>query len=316
MDNNASHIKLEAAQWIVKYNIKSLSNKPEFIAWLNTSPEHKHTFETLTLNWQALEKIERNNLNNSAKNIQNITAISFNNQTKKINKSFKKFSYFALVASIFLFSFIYFNHDAQSFSHVYKTPTAKQANYILPDGSTLWLNAKSEVSIHFSQNKRQIAIIKGDAHFKVSKDKKRPFIVSYGEHRFTALGTAFTVNTRPYVQLAVTEHKVKLSYRHTNKIIREGYTSEFNDRWQMAKVTQSQENWTDTKLNFKGRPLKDVLTQIQPYVSEKIKLVDRTQANELISGSVNLKKPHQALKLITSGLDLKITFKNNEIKIF
>jgi len=313
MENNTAQIKMEAALWIVKCDHKSFQADPKFINWLNTSVEHKQIFESLSKNWQTLECLSDDSRSSVA--ADKVTPLTFKRALKVRITPIKLVSYMALAASIFLFSIIYFNLDAQYYSQNYKTEIAQQAKFDLPDGSSLWLNAKSEVLVYFDDDRRQITILKGDAHFDVAKDKERPFVVSYEQHQFTALGTAFTVNTRPFLQLAVTEHKVKVNYKHTNRVVQEGYITEFNEYWHTAKVIQSEQNWREVKLNFKARYLKDVLIQIQPYVSEPINLLNQDMAFELISGTVNLEKPHQALKLITSGLGLKISHEKKEIKL-
>jgi len=311
MENNIAEIKLEAAMWVVKCDHNSLQADPEFINWFNTSDEHKQIFESLSQNWQTLECLSDDSRSSEAPD--KVTPLTFKGALKVKRPPIKLMSYMALVASIFFFSIIYFNIDAQYYSQNYKTEVAQQAQFDLPDGSSLWLNAQSEVLVYFDDDSRQLTILRGDAHFDVAKDKTRPFVVRYEQHQFIALGTAFTVNTRPFLQLAVTEHKVKVSYKHTNRVVQEGYLTEFNEYWQTAKVIQSGQNWREEKLNFKARYLKDVLTQIQPYVSEPINLLNQDMAFELISGTVNLEKPDQALKLITSGLGLKIIHENNEL---
>lgn len=313
MENNIAEIKLEAAMWIVKFDHNSLTADPEFVNWLNTSVSHKQVFDDLSQNWQILESIPKNESTDFV--VKKVSPITFKSEKKVEKVPIKFISYMALVASFFFFSFIYFNLDTQYYSKSYKTQVAQQADFDLPDGSTISLNAKSEVLVYFDHDRRQITILNGDAHFDVAKDKTRPFVVRYEQHQFTALGTAFTVNTRPFLQLAVTEHKVKVNFKNTNRVIQQGFLTEFNGYWQTAKVIQSDQNWRDVKLNFKARYLKDVLTQIQPYVSKPISLLNQDMAYELISGTVNLEKPMQALKLITNGLGLEIVNENNEVKL-
>lgn len=71
--------------------------------------------------------------------------------------------------------------------------TGREKTLYLPDGSTIVLADKSEISYlaPFS-NKRDITLI-GKAFFKVAKDKTRPFTVISSNLSTTALGTEFTV---------------------------------------------------------------------------------------------------------------------------
>jgi len=97
--------------------------------------------------------------------------------------------------------------------------------------------------------------------------------------------------------------------------VREGYQSEFVNQWQPVTVSETNIDWREAKLIFNQRQLKDVLTQLQPYITEKIYLMDTSLADELVSGSINLNKPYQALALITQGMGLKLITKNNLIRL-
>lgn len=63
----------------------------------------------------------------------------------------------------------------------------------LPDGSSLVLNSNSEVSVDFSDRRREVRLVKGEALFEVASDPLRPFSVVADETRVTAVGTAFSV---------------------------------------------------------------------------------------------------------------------------
>lgn len=74
----------------------------------------------------------------------------------------------------------------------------------LPDGSKVTLQPKSSLSYYepFDRNSRNISM-KGEATFKVAKDKHHPFIVSANGFTTTALGTEFTVNTNKASRVTV-----------------------------------------------------------------------------------------------------------------
>ncbi|MCW3110801.1 MAG: FecR family protein [Segetibacter sp.] len=71
--------------------------------------------------------------------------------------------------------------------------TGKEKRISLPDGSSIELADKSEITYRQPfTNSRDISLI-GKAWFKVAKDKARPFTVTTGDIATTALGTEFTV---------------------------------------------------------------------------------------------------------------------------
>lgn len=83
---------------------------------------------------------------------------------------------------------------------------------ILGDGSTIDLNHGADVAVDYSANRRNIRLVRGEAHFTVVKNLDRPFIVNVGRVEVCAVGTAFNVNVRPEaVEVLVTEGKVRVS---------------------------------------------------------------------------------------------------------
>jgi ferric-dicitrate binding protein FerR (iron transport regulator) len=74
--------------------------------------------------------------------------------------------------------------------------TGKEKTVQLPDGSTVVMADKSEISYREPfTDKRDITLI-GKAYFKVAKDKTRPFTVFSNNLSTTALGTEFTVTAQ------------------------------------------------------------------------------------------------------------------------
>lgn len=78
-------------------------------------------------------------------------------------------------------------------------PKGSKTNLILPDGSQVWLNAGSSITYQddfLSGRNREIKLI-GEAYFKVSKNKEKPFIVKTNDAVVRALGTSFNVKAYP-----------------------------------------------------------------------------------------------------------------------
>ena len=305
MNDNLSVIKQQAALWLVRQNQESFVQQDEILHWMNQSPLHQQTYYKLQRQWQALGQIST---------LQNSSLLAKKRHSLMARIAFRKSS-LAAVAAIFCLAISLLSLQEDSSPAYYQTAIAQQQTFILTDGSEVTLNASSKISVDINLNHRAITIINGDAHFEVIGDTARPFVVTYQDHSFTALGTAFTVNTRPFVQLNVTEHQVKIHYQASSKIVDEGYQSEFVNQWLPSMPNVSNSDWRAAKLTFNNRRLADVLAQLQPYLSEKIYLMNTSLADESVSGSINLHQPYQALSFITLGMGLKLKVKNNLIKI-
>jgi transmembrane sensor len=77
---------------------------------------------------------------------------------------------------------------------VYATPAGVRQVVALEDGSRIWLDASSAVSVQpFSRHFRRLFLINGRARFDVAHDKTRPFTVSVGRETAVALGTSFDI---------------------------------------------------------------------------------------------------------------------------
>src|SRR6266853_1000187 len=78
----------------------------------------------------------------------------------------------------------------------YTTQIGERRSITLSDGSTIDLNARSAVRIHYSRVERDVELIDGQALFEVAKDAARPFVVRSGATRVRAVGTQFDVYKR------------------------------------------------------------------------------------------------------------------------
>jgi transmembrane sensor len=81
----------------------------------------------------------------------------------------------------------------------------------LADGSTVELNRGAVLTEQFTPTERHVRLERGEAHFEVTKDAARPFIVEAGGVAVRAVGTAFDVRLGlQSVEVLVTEGKVRV----------------------------------------------------------------------------------------------------------
>ncbi len=75
----------------------------------------------------------------------------------------------------------------------YMTATAQQERILLPDGSTVLLDAESTLHVRYSLSQRDLVLNRGQAQFKVARDAQRPFVVKAADGSVRAIGTEFQV---------------------------------------------------------------------------------------------------------------------------
>jgi transmembrane sensor len=76
---------------------------------------------------------------------------------------------------------------------VYSTEVGEQRLVRLMDGSTVELDARTKLLVHFSDKQRSVELVTGQALFQVAKSPERPFVVHSGGTRVRAVGTQFDV---------------------------------------------------------------------------------------------------------------------------
>lgn len=67
----------------------------------------------------------------------------------------------------------------------------------LADGSELQLGPNTRLTFDIGDRQRSIALVRGEAYFKVAKDASRPFLVQANAYAVQAVGTEFAVSRRP-----------------------------------------------------------------------------------------------------------------------
>ncbi len=82
---------------------------------------------------------------------------------------------------------------------VYQTGSGESKQILLPDQTSVWLNADSKLiyAKNFKQSVKRIVTLEGEAFFDVQKDPGRPFIIHTKALDIEVLGTTFNVRAYP-----------------------------------------------------------------------------------------------------------------------
>lgn len=115
--------------------------------------------------------------------------------------SLKKFTSIGIAASLIIGTilFVYLRHVPaatanQSTEQVIAAQNGSRTRALLPDGSTVWLNAGSRLSYQSNfKGKNRVVTLDGEAFFDVVSMPEKPFIVHLGSMDIKVLGTAFNV---------------------------------------------------------------------------------------------------------------------------
>ena len=178
----------------------------ELMQVLQEQPVLAQQYELLCRLWQPSEPLEEDTRQNDK--IQQILQLSANEQYMQeqqapVRKFWFKRSYgWAAAIVIVLAGVAIWNFRKQTTLNGHPDEIIAQkgskTRTILPDGSTVWLNAGSHIYYDkgFSGKYREVTL-QGEAFFDIIRQPDKPFIVHAGNLNITVLGTAFNVKSYP-----------------------------------------------------------------------------------------------------------------------
>ncbi|MFV0471524.1 MAG: FecR family protein [Paludibacteraceae bacterium] len=149
------------------------------------------------------------------------------------------------------------------------TDIGERAKVVLPDGSLICLNSKSEISYNTDYDRRNRTIyLRGEAYFEVEKDINKPFVVETVDRvKIKALGTKFNVKSydnEDVISSALIEGSISVTNSlHTaimepnNEIIINKKNGSF--RKQSFERKEEKISWIDNDLYFKEILLVDIV---------------------------------------------------------
>lgn len=194
-----------------------------------------------------------------------------------------------------------------------RVPKAGTFRLVLPDGSTVWLNANSELRfpVHFSNQERRI-FLKGEAYFEVAKEAHRPFKVQVEGTEVEVLGTHFNVRAYgPQVATTLLEGSVKVEHAQQSVLLVPGQQANslaHNIQVLPADITKAVA-WKDHIFYFKQDRITDIMEEISRWYDVEV-VYDGALHDQRYTGSIHRNaKLSEVLDLIsfTSAVEFKIS---------
>lgn len=200
----------------------------------------------------------------------------------------------------------------------YQTKMGERLAVTLADGSTVHLNSKTEIEVHFTAKERNIRLLQGEALFEVAHQPERKFLVStkYGTAR--AIGTTFDVDiaskqlkvivvegvvavTPPEVEAVNLKEQLTIATKGEQVIIdQQGDISTNSDR-NVEHLTA----WTRGKLIFSGESLQQVVAKANLYTPKSIAVQDKRLTDLPVFGVFNIGDTDGLIQALESNFPIK-----------
>lgn len=274
----------EAAAWHARLGVRSVSTQTidEFFAW-RSQPANAEAYRRVEKVWAATGKLS---------NDGQIRAAVAEAMERKVDRTAKRrlprtlFAAAAVTAAVAISMGAWFWHQART---VFTTDIGEQRVVQLADGSAVRLDTASKIQVRFESGERRIDLERGQALFTVAHDADRPFVVSAGGARVTAVGTVFDVRRTGGdvrvtlvsgavdVERAVDAPPSRLSAGQQARVTQKAVTTRAVD---VETVT----SWTDGRIVFEDTPLREAVAEVNRYLTDGIDLEAGEWANEPING--------------------------------
>ncbi len=210
------------------------------------------------------------------------------------------------------------------------TPVGGQYKVVLPDGSSVWLNAASSIRfpVVFSGKERRV-FMKGEAYFEVAKNEKQPFLVTVNDMQVKVLGTHFNImayEDEPAVQTTLLEGKVKIVSDEAQGIERSRRGVVLNPGQEASiaagtddiKVTETNTEevvaWKNGFFEFSNTNIATIMRSISRWYDVEINYPDGVPSGEItgkIPRHTNLSDVLKIMRL--SGVHFEV--KGREVKV-
>ncbi|WP_025741463.1 FecR family protein [Aquimarina pacifica] len=223
------------------------------------------------------------------------------NNTSKKRSIIKLVPYFAAAASIAIIIGLFLYQMDTSFATNY----GKQQIVVLPDGSEMILNAKSEASFNKNEWKEHRTVsLNGEAYFKVKKGSK--FTVKTKNGTITVLGTQFNVQSQnKFFEVTCYEGKVRVNNDTIEEVLTKGkgyrnIEKRAPERWSFESQKPS---WLTKTSSFKSTPIEYVFKELEEQYQIKI-ITNNIDLKTIYTGSFPNTNKKVALTTVFSTLGM------------
>ena len=205
------------------------------------------------------------------------------------------------------------------------TARGELRNVPLADHSMAAINTDSRIDVDMSATLRHVQLVKGEAWFEVTKNPDAPFVVSAGDIRVRAVGTAFSVRRRDTgADVLVTEGVVEAwNIKDTTKRVSlTAGAAAFVPFAPMAAQVAMQPQDVDRRLAWRTREiilqrdsLQSAVAEFNRYNDRQIVIADPALDSAQLVGGFAVDQPDIFARAVHATLNVPVTIEEQKITI-
>lgn len=334
-DRDLTAIEEQAADWMVERD-RGLSpaRQRELACWLRADDRHAAVFSALQATWELIGE-SRAGLSGAASPAT----------SRRIWAAWLPLTVAAAAAlAVSATGWWRLAHakpdSAAPFTLTRTTDIGQVRRIDLPDGSVIQLNTNSAADIRFTDAERRVKLARGEAHFSVARNPRRPFIVSVAGVDVRVVGTVFNVRLRSEaVDVVVTEGKVRVdspgpAESPAVEPAADAHHSELTAGQKLsvglatssAPVASAPTDvstaeikqilaWRERRLEFDAAPLGDIVNEINRYNRHQLVIVDPRLRDQRFGGSFPAGDYATFVRMLESSFGVVADRQGNETRL-
>jgi transmembrane sensor len=194
----------------------------------------------------------------------------------------------------------------------------------LSDGSLVAINTQSAVEVSMYTDVREVTLTRGEAWFRVAHDKSRPFIVSAGQIRVRAVGTAFSVRRHDEgAEVQVTDGVVETwTVGEEDRRVRvaagsRAYVAEYEPPKPVLASADIERSlaWREGQIMLEGETLDEAVAQFNRYNVRKLVISDPALAAEKLVGQFRATEPRTFAGAVATTLGAQVDEVGDTIRL-
>ena len=308
--------------------------------WLNENPEKGDELFSLSVIWTKLDtyrEVDREVIESKWKNVRRKIKNSSKSGFRFVLSTYQKYAAIfllgAMLPSMIIIYQAFFKNE-KMLSQVVSVPYGAKSNISLPDGTKIILNAGSKLRYDAAYGKKSRTItLRGEAYFKVAKDKKRPFVVNTRHLSVTAYGTTFNVKCydsedkteatliEGSIGIKVNDNSSRKEYmlKPNEQFI---YKINENDKKQKNLIVAKNINtdiytsWIYDKIQVKSITLKELAVKLERKYNVTIHIENKNLEDMKFTGVLENETIEQILQALELSAKIKYRIDEREIWLY
>ena len=209
-------------------------------------------------------------------------------------------------------------------------PYGSKTKVILPDSSTVWLNAGARLKypVVFNDNQRHV-YLDGEGFFEVITNRQHPFIVFCDGLSITVHGTKFNVMANSddlIVETTLVEGAIDVRWSKNEVDIQSDLSLKPGQKLTLRKDHEqyafqdiqeagSSIAWMENKLVFEKERFGDVKIKLERWYGVAIEVKDQEILDFLITGTFENQTVEQAMDALSIAVSCTYTIDNNKVTV-